>query len=322
MTDGAPGPVLLTSLRLARFARRVVSAFLRNRGILLAGGVGYNALLSTVPFLTLTLAVLSSFTDEALVLGALRSELDFLLPQHADAFLQAAQSFLGHAAATSAVSVAALLFFSSIAFRMLEEAVATIFHASGRTDRRHPWLSALLPFLIMVLLMVSVLALTLLSSVAGGPGSSAARTLGLEVPTASGTRLLLRLVSFAGLVLLFAGTYQVLPVGRISRRLALIGGLCAATLWRGVGVLLSYYFASLSMVNVLYGSLATVVVLLLYLEGAFIIVLLGAQMIAELEASAAGGVPWYEQPRPRSGPAPTELAPGGGGATDPPARPA
>jgi YihY family inner membrane protein len=297
MTDEAPEPVLL-AVRVLRFARRVVAAFLRNRGILLAGGVGYNALLSIVPFLTLTLGVLSSITDEALVLGALRGELDFLMPQQADAFLQAAQSFLGHAAATSAVSVLALLFFSSIAFRMLEEAVAIIFHASGRTGRRHPWLSALLPFAIMVLLMVAILALTLLSSLAGGPGSSAARTLGLEVPTAVGTQLLLRLVSFAGLVALFAGTYLVLPVGRVSPRRAIIGGLCAATLWRGVGVLLAYYFASLSMVNVLYGSLATVVVLLLYLEGAFIIVLLGAQVIAELEASAAGGVPWYEAPRP------------------------
>jgi YihY family inner membrane protein len=193
--------------------------------------------------------------------------------------------------------VAALLFFSSIAFRMLEEAVATIFHAAGRTDRRHPWLSALLPFGIMVLLMISILALTLLSSLAGGLGTHASRVLGLEVPAAAGARLLLRLVSFAGLVLLFAGTYQVLPVGRISRRLAFIGGLCAATLWRGVGILLAWYFESLSMVNVLYGSLATVVVLLLYLEGAFIIVLLGAQVIAELEASAAAGVPWFEPPR-------------------------
>jgi uncharacterized BrkB/YihY/UPF0761 family membrane protein len=50
------------------------------------------------------------------------------------------------------------------------------------------------------------------------------------------------------------------------------------------------------MVNLLYGSLATVVVLLLFLEGAFIILLLGAQVIAELEASAAAGLPWHEQP--------------------------
>jgi uncharacterized BrkB/YihY/UPF0761 family membrane protein len=53
------------------------------------------------------------------------------------------------------------------------------------------------------------------------------------------------------------------------------------------------------MVSVLYGALATVVVLLLYLEAAFVIVLLGAQVIAELEASAAAKVPWYEGPGSR-----------------------
>jgi membrane protein len=296
MREGPSGPMLLAR-RVLGFARRVVAAFLRNRGILMAGGVGYNALLSLVPFLTLTLAVLSTFVDEARLLGALRRELAFLLPQHADTVLQAAQAFVKNHATTSVVSVVALLFFSSIAFRMLEEAVATIFHASGRTARRHAALSALLPYLFMVVLMVAILGLTLLASLADAMGGTAVTAFGRTVSSALPARLVLRLAGFAGLVLLFAGVYLAMPVGRISRRMAFIGGLCAASLWRGVGALLSSYFATLSMVNVLYGSLATVVVLLLFLEGAFIIVLLGAQVIAELSASAEAGLPWYQSPR-------------------------
>lgn len=297
MGEGMADPVLL-AMRVLRFARRVVTAFMRNRGILLAGGVGYNALLSMVPFLTLTLAVLSVVVDKERILGALRRELAFLLPQHAETVLQAAQTFLTHHTANSAVSVVALLFFSSIAFRMLEEAVATIFHASGRTARRHFLHSALLPYLFMFLLMVAIFALSLLSWAADWLGGSAVTVFGLRLSAGLWARLALRVVGFAGLVLLFAGVYSALPVGRISRRLAFIGGLCAAILWKVVGLLLSTYFATLSMVNLLYGSLATVVVVLLFLEGAFIIVLLGAQVIAELEASAAAGVHWYEPPRP------------------------
>jgi YihY family inner membrane protein len=296
MSEGA-GPLLLAT-RVLRFARRVVAAFMRNRGILLAGGVGYNALLSIVPFVTLTLSVLSSFVDESLILAALRRELSFLLPQHADTVLQAAQAFLSHQAATSAISVVVLLLFSSIAFRMLEDAVATIFHASGRTARRHAAISALLPYLFMLLLMIAIFALTLLSAAADAIRGSEVDILGIQVPTAIPVRLLLRTAGFAGLVLLFAGVYLALPVGRVSRRRAFIGGLSAAILWRAVGFLLSYYFATLSMVNLLYGSLATVVVVLLFLEGAFIILLLGAQVIAELEASAAAGVPWHQPPPP------------------------
>ena len=74
--------------RLLRFTGRVLGSFLKNRGILLAGGVGYNALLSLLPFLTLAVAVLSFFFDKARILGYLRPELRMLVPQHADALLQ------------------------------------------------------------------------------------------------------------------------------------------------------------------------------------------------------------------------------------------
>jgi membrane protein len=146
--------------------------------------------------------------------------------------------------------------------------------------------------------MIAIFALTLLSSAADAIRSSEVTILGVRVSTALPVRVLLRAAGFAGLVLLFAGVYLALPVGRISRRRAFIGGLSAAVLWRAVGILLSSYFATLSMVNLLYGSLATVVVVLLLLEGAFIILLLGAQVIAELEASAAAGVPWHQPPPP------------------------
>jgi len=46
---------------------------------------------------------------------------------------------------------------------------------------------------------------------------------------------------------------------------------------------LVWYYADLSMVNLIYGSIATVVVALLSVEAVALILLLGAQVIAELE---------------------------------------
>ena len=43
------------------------------------------------------------------------------------------------------------------------------------------------------------------------------------------------------------------------------------------------YYAVISMVNLIYGSFATVVVALLSIEAVALILLLGAQVIAELE---------------------------------------
>ncbi len=280
-----------------RFAARVLRAFLRNRGVLLAGGVGYNALLSLVPFLTLTVATLSLFFDEQRILGILRPELEMLVPQHADTLLQTAQTFLQNQAATSVVSLSLLLFFSSIAFRMLEEAVAAIFHSTSDGASRSFWVSALLPYLFMLPLTLALFFMSLATSALDALGDRSLEFFGYSFSLAFSVNSLLRVAGFVVLVLVFAGLYRVLPVVKISLRRALLGGLCAAVLWRVVGIGMIYYFSTLSMVNLVYGSLATVIVLLLLLEVSFAILLLGAQVIAELEASSAAGLRWYEDPR-------------------------
>jgi membrane protein len=286
------------------FTVRVVRSFLKNRGILVAGGLSYNALLSLVPLLTLMVATLSLFFEESRILDILRPELRVLLPQHADTLLETAETFLRNKAATSAVSVPVLLFFSSIAFRMLEQAMVDIFHPADPDARRNFWVSALLPYVFIMIFLVALFFLTLVTSSVDALGDRSVRIVGVDLSLAYGVKLLLRVAGFAGLVLLFAGIYYVLPVVTISPRRALVGGLCAAALWRIVGILMVYYFTNISMVNLFYGSLATVIVVLLLMEIAFVILLLGAQVIAELEASERKAVAWYEDPGPLSIPSP------------------
>jgi YihY family inner membrane protein len=282
--------------RVLRFTARVVGAFLDNRGILLAGGVGYNALLSVVPFLTLTVAALTPFFGRERILGMLRPELRVLVPQNAEAILAAVDAYLQNQATASVVSVLVLLFFSSIAFRVLEQAVAAIFHTSSGDRHRHFLVSAVLPYAFMLLLVVALFLVTLTTSILGALGDMSVAIPGVQLSFAWGTHLLLQVAGAVGLVLLFAGIYRVLPLVKISNSKALVGGLCAAVLWRLVGWFMVYYFANVSMVNVIYGSLATVLIMLLFMEIAFIILLLGAQVIAELEVSAAAGVPWWQRP--------------------------
>jgi YihY family inner membrane protein len=278
------------------FAGRVAAAFLRNRGILLAGGVGYNALLSVVPFLVVLVSALSLLVDEPRILAVLRAELAELVPQQTDTIIGTARTFLQNRATTNVLSIALLLFFSSIAFRMLEEAVAVMFHTSLEHPRRRFWVSAVLPYLFMVVLAAALVVLTFVTHVLDALGERSLRVLGVSRSLAPAAAWGATLLNFAGLVLLFAGVYRVLPVVRISARRALAGGLIAAVLWRLVARFLVYYFTNISLLPVIYGSLASVIVVLLYLEIVFIILLLGAQAIAELEASAAAKLPWWERP--------------------------
>ena len=63
----------------------------------------------------------------------------------------------------------------------------------------------------------------------------------------------------------------------------MIGGLTAAMLWEITRHLLVWYFSSLSSASVVHGSLTSAIVVLLSIEIAAALLLLGAQVIAEYE---------------------------------------
>jgi uncharacterized BrkB/YihY/UPF0761 family membrane protein len=79
---------------------------------------------------------------------------------------------------------------------------------------------------------------------------------------------------------------MVMPAGRLTWRHALAGGITAALLWEITRHVLVWYFSTLSQVSVVYGSLTTAIVVLLSLEIAATLLLLGAQVISEYERIA------------------------------------
>lgn len=263
---------------LFQFARRVLRNFLRNHGVLLAGGVGYNVLLSAVPMLALLGVLLTRVVDEQQLLEVMSIQAQHLAPAHAGLVSEAVRAFMESRDIIGIIAIPAMLFFSSFAFRMLEHSIAIIFHRPENPRRRF-WVSAVLPYAFMLVLGAGLLGLTLLFAIVNAfyeePG------------------LILYLLSFISVFLVFSAIYKVLPIVRISPRRAVVGGLVAAILWEATRLLMMYYFLNISFVNVIYGSLTTIIVLLISLEVASIILLLGAQVIAELERSERLGLAWY-----------------------------
>ena len=126
--------------------------------------------------------------------------------------------------------------------------------------------------------------------IAGSPGHRFTRrfrrrfdVLGHDWSLSGVSRTLLYLIGVLGEVLVLASIYFVMPVGRLSWRHALIGGVSATVLWEISRHILVWYLATLSQVQTVYGSLTTAIVVLLSLELAAIVLLFGAQVIAEYE---------------------------------------
>jgi YihY family inner membrane protein len=265
------------------FALRVLQAFRKNQGLLLAGAVAYYALLSIVPLLILIAIALSHVIDQALLLETLERYLGWLVPGQSQPIIDELASFLEHRDVAGWVLLATLLFFSSLAFTVLENAMSIIFFHRVAVRRRHFLVSAVLPYCYILFLGVGLLVVTLVSGSLEAIGKESIDFLGLHWSLGGFSGALLYLLGVAGEIFVVTSVYLVMPVGRLSLRHALIGGVTAALLWELTRHVLVWYFATLSQVNVVYGSLTTAIVVLLSLEIGATLLLFGAQVISEYE---------------------------------------
>src|SRR5512143_1819140 len=126
------------------FALQVLKAFRANQGLLLAGAVAYYALLSIVPLLILTAIALSHFVDQAELLRTLGRYLEWLVPGQSKIIVAELANFLAHRDVIGWVLLATMLFFSSLAFTVLENAMSVIYLHRVVARRRHFLTSALI----------------------------------------------------------------------------------------------------------------------------------------------------------------------------------
>ncbi|HSH88980.1 MAG TPA: YihY/virulence factor BrkB family protein [Ramlibacter sp.] len=265
------------------FAWRVLKGFKANQGLLLAGAVAYYALLSVVPLLILTVIALSHIIDQQELLETLGLYLEWLMPGQSNAIVGELGNFLAHRDVIGWVLLATMLFFSSLAFTVLENAMSVIFLHRIAIRRRHFIISALLPYCYILSLGFGLLVVTLVSGSLQAMGEESVLFLGHEWSLKGLSGLMLYLLGLAGEIFVLTSVYMVMPVGRLSLRHALLGGVTAALLWEITRHILVWYFSTLSQVNVVYGSLTTAIVVLLSLEIAATLLLLGAQVISEFE---------------------------------------
>ncbi len=265
------------------FAIQTLKGFRANQGILLAGAVAYYALLSIVPLLILTVIALSYVIDQAELLDTLGRYLEWLVPGQSNPIVTELTNFLNHRDVMGWLLLASMIFFSSLAFTVLENAMSVIFIHRVATRRRHFIVSAILPYCYILFLGLGVLLVTLVSGSLQAMGQESVDFLGRNWSLGRVSGALLYMLGFGGEIFVLTSVYLVMPVGRLSLRQALVGGLTAAVLWEITRHVLVWYFATLSQVGLVYGSLTTAIAVLLSLDLAATLLLLGAQVISEYE---------------------------------------
>ena len=267
---------------------RALRAFRANQGLLLAGAVAYYALLSIVPMLILSVVALSHVIDQNELLQTLRRYLEWLMPGQAAAVVAEMADFLRHRDVVGWVLLGTMLFFSSLAFTVLEGAMTVIFHHRVALRRRHFMISAALPYAYILCLAIGLLLVTLVAGSLQAIGQESVRLFGRVWSLSGMSGLLLYLLGVAGEVFVLTSVYLVMPVGRLQLRHAVIGAVVATVCWEITRHVLVWYFTTLSQIGTVYGSLTTAIAVLLSLELAATLLLFGAQVIAEFERASRG----------------------------------
>ncbi len=265
------------------FALRVLRAFQANQGLLLAGAVAYYALLSIVPLLILMVIVLSHVIDQDVLLATIAKALEFAVPGENNAVLAELEALLDHRQLIGWVLLVTMLFFSTLGFRVLESAISVIFLHRLQKSRRPLFVSLLLPFMYNFFIGAALFVGTFVMVYLLALGGENLVLLGHTWSLGGFSQLLTNIAWVIAEILLISSIYYFMPVGRLTAKHALIGGITAGLLWELIRHVLSWYFGSLSQVSVVYGSLTTAIVVMLGFEVGATLLLLGAQVIAEYE---------------------------------------
>ena len=265
------------------FIWQTIKGFRANQGLLLAGAVAYYALLSIVPLLILTVIALSQVIDQRELLATLGRYLEWLVPSQSKAVISELAHFLDKREGVGWLLLATMIFFSSLAFTVLENAMSVIFLHRVVERKRRFIFSVLIPYVYILCLGFGLLLVTLVAGSLQAVGKESVDLFGRAWSLHGVSGALLYLLGVAGEVFVLTSVYLVMPAGRLAWRHALIGGVTAALLWEITRHVLVWYFATLSQVTVVYGSLTTAIVVLLSLEVGATLLLFGAQVISEYE---------------------------------------
>ncbi len=269
------------------FLRQVIKGFQANQGLLLSGAVAYYTLLSIIPLFSLILITLSHIVEPQQLLKIISEYINIVMPGQASVFIEqitrfTTQKHIGW------LLLFVLLFFSSMTFTVLENTMSIIFYHRVNIHRRHFLISAIIPYCYIIVLGLGMLMITTISGVLQVWQIETINVLYWSWNLDGLTKTIFYFLGVAGLILMLTSIYMVMPVGKLSFKHALIGSVSATFLWEIARHVLVWYFSTLSMVNVVYGSLTSAIVILLFLEVGAIILLFGAQVIAEYERLGYG----------------------------------
>src|SRR5918998_604844 len=256
-----------------------------------AGNLTYKALFAIFPFFTFLLSLLGLF-DATNLVNTMLNKASGVLPPDALRFVEDQLLSITQSQAESAFTLAAIvsillaLWGVSGAFRSVMEAMNVMYEVEEDRPFWKKYGISIFISLAVVVLMLTALGLVVFGSTVGG-GLADVVGLGSAFQTVWSIAqwpILACIVLFA-----FAVIYYFAPAAKQRWSWISPGSILAFAFWLAFSLLFSLYVGTFGSYNETYGSLAGVIILMLYIYYSATIMLIGAEMNQVIEWHIPGG---------------------------------
>jgi membrane protein len=269
----------LERFRAFRLLKRTFLEFGADEAADRAGAVAYYAILSIFPLLLGLVSLLGFFLPTEMVRDTISVALNRALPGSANLVEQNLDNIIQLRGTTGLFSLLALIWSGSSLFGAIGRAVN---HAWDLTRKRN--------FVVRKLRDIGMVLLTGLLFLLSMAASAAVHFIGgLDATQYYWTVSVgSRAVAFLLALLVFLLIYKYVPNRPTTWRMAWPGALIAAVFFEAGRFLFIFYLASFANYEMVYGSLASVIILFFWVYISAVIMLLGVEFNSELYRMARG----------------------------------
>lgn len=260
---------------ILEFLKLLAKRYTENNIAISAGYLTYSTMLAIVPSIIVLFSIFTFFPVFYEASEMLKAFIyDNFAPNASEMVSEYLELFVGNAKKMGLVSIIGLFVVALMLIKSIDEALNTIWH---NNKSRPMWFSFLLYFLILIfgplLAGASIAITTYITSLAVFNGSG----------TLSLGQHLLELMPFLLIWLLFTLVYKFIPVTKVKFKHAAIGALLAAFFFTLGKQAFIWYITAFPSYQAIYGALAVLPIMLLWIQLSWQVVLLGGQFAAILK---------------------------------------
>jgi membrane protein len=267
------------------YAKRVWDNSGEDDVFFLASGVAFNILLAAVPFILLLVSGLAALLNRTLDQSSVEviALLDRLLPRHAEDPNDPVHTIIADAVKVSGAvgiwSGVGFVWFSTRLFGSLRLVLAEVFDIEHDRGIIQGKIFDIQLTIVSTALVTVYFLLSAYLAVATTRGIALLSAIGLRDSVMGGVEYTLgRLIAFLFIVAMFYGLYRYLPLGKVRRPTALLAAVFTSVMFEIARNLFTLYVARMSPGSIYTGTIAAIVIIVLWVYYAALIFVLGGEV--------------------------------------------